>query len=349
VARALVFLAMFAVARAAAQPSAPSPIELEWSVPRGCPSAEHVRARVRKLAGPLPATGSPLRAVATIARKSDGVLHLRLVIRVDELVGERNIEGKSCEDLAGSAAIALALLLRSEEPLTEANRAAPTTRSNGSADDEARATRTDSDERSRADTPAREVAEPPSLQANEPHSSDGRSARRFHALLRVPLVAIGLGPLRQPSVAVALAAGASIERWRVLAEGKLWFPERLTMSSQNERYVATVDRYTAGLLGCRALFGPLFELAPCVSLSVEHLSARGTGPHIAQSEATATWLAAGIGAQARLRFTPWLGLLLGMEIQVQTARPKLAIEGVGQVEQLLPVAFSATFGSEWIL
>src|SRR6185436_12485578 len=74
--------------------------------------------RIRAIAGSLTQRESRLRADGTIT-KEDGHFHLRLVVRDGELVGERNIVTDSCEDLAGAAAVALGLLLRSETPLTE--------------------------------------------------------------------------------------------------------------------------------------------------------------------------------------------------------------------------------------
>ena len=102
-------VASFAPARALAQSS--EPLELHWEAPAGCPSERHVQDRIRKLSGSSRATDAPVRAEATVTRSDDGKLHLELVVHAGDLVGARNIDGSSCEDLAGAAAVAFALLL----------------------------------------------------------------------------------------------------------------------------------------------------------------------------------------------------------------------------------------------
>src|SRR6478609_6716476 len=127
---AAVLLCAFGLAysgRARAESAAP--IELKWNALEGCPSADSVLARVRKIAGTTRATGNTLRADATVTQPSDGLFRLRLAIQYGNLAAVRDIEGKSCKDLAGAAAVALALLLSSEEPLSERDLAgtSPTT------------------------------------------------------------------------------------------------------------------------------------------------------------------------------------------------------------------------------
>ena len=114
---AFVFVALSAPARAVAQTravaQAPEALQLEWSAPPGCPSGDAVRARVRQLIRHTEAAdGSVVHAEGTITRRASGELHLHLLVRERELVGERHIESRSCRDLAASAAVALALLMR---------------------------------------------------------------------------------------------------------------------------------------------------------------------------------------------------------------------------------------------
>src|SRR5213078_3096462 len=105
-------VALLAPTRALAQSSEP-PLDLHWDAPAGCPSERYVRDRIRKLAGSARSTDAPVRAEATVTRSDDGQFHLDLAVHVGDLVGARKIDGRSCEDLAGAAAVALALLLRS--------------------------------------------------------------------------------------------------------------------------------------------------------------------------------------------------------------------------------------------
>jgi hypothetical protein len=133
-----------------------------------------------------------------------------------------------------------------------------------------------------------------------------------------------------------------------LARGAWWFPEHPSTSDAFQQYSAEVRRTAVTLLACRALLQSPVELAPCATLSIEHLSARGQAAHIAAHTAQTTWLAAGLGAQARVHVASWLNLLLGVEGEIETSRPRLFLDGVGEVATLRPVAASMSLGSEWI-
>jgi len=172
--------------------------------------------------------------------------------------------------------------------------------------------------------------------------------RRWRALAQVPLAALSFGPLSQPSWGLAFAGGVSFESWRFLLGGGAWRRQSLAME-QSPSYGADVDRLTGTLRACRALRSAAWEIAPCLVLSLEHIAARGTGPDIASRSERTTWLAAGAGAQGRLYLATWFSLVLGVDALIETARPVIAIDGVGDLAQLGPAALTMTLGPEWIL
>ncbi|HKU39630.1 MAG TPA: hypothetical protein VJR89_15830, partial [Polyangiales bacterium] len=102
----------------------PERVDLTWQAPADCPSAAEVRARIHQLVGATTANGSRLRARAVVTRNPDGRFHLRLLVEMDEVTGERHIEGRSCVDLAGAAAVNIVLLLGSAPP-SDASSAEP--------------------------------------------------------------------------------------------------------------------------------------------------------------------------------------------------------------------------------
>lgn len=153
------------------------------------------------------------------------------------------------------------------------------------------------------------------------------------------------------------AAGLSFRRWRFLAEGRLWASQHETTSSQGNEYDVELKRFTVTARGCRAVFGSFFELAPCLVLSVNHLSASGSGHNLVPATDTATWAAVGIGARARLLIAPWVGLVAGLDGEVELARPEVSVSlpAAGSplptavpVERLAPFAATLTLGTEWI-
>jgi hypothetical protein len=329
-------------------------VELEWTAPPGCPSESEVRQRVQKLAGAAKSTANPLRADGTITQKVDGRFHLRLVVRSGELVGERNIESGSCEDLAGAAAVALALLLRSEEPLQDFAESPSTVPGSGSGPSRNGGTPA-VDGKSGGEKSVGEKSEGrPSERPSETDDTEGRgtsfapSPGSVHGVLQAPLVALSLGPLPEPVIGFGLAGGVSFERFRFLIEGQKWLEQRVSAEDFPE-FGADVERATATLRGCRSFRWDRVALAPCLTLSLEHLSATGSGPEVSPSTQRALWLAPGAGAQGFLLLTSWFNLVVSLDGRIETSRPRISIEGVGEVDQLAPVAVTVVLGSEWIL
>src|SRR5204862_150106 len=97
---------------AAAQPTAR--MALTWSGPPGCPTTENVQARVDALLGGEASASSvaDVRASGQVERVDSG-FRLLLSMGVGSTPSSRVIEARTCEELAGAAAIAIALLARS--------------------------------------------------------------------------------------------------------------------------------------------------------------------------------------------------------------------------------------------
>jgi len=351
--------------RASAQNTAP--IELKWSAIEGCPSGDTVLARVRKIAGATRATPNTLRAEATVTQPSDGLFRLRLEIHYGNLAAVRNIEGKSCKDLAGATAVALALLLSSEEPLSERDLAGTSAMATGSGSSTTATGPATSSGNQEADAHATAQNQPPAPPAppvqptpdNPPSSVELGAPRRWRVLLLAPLGALGVGPMQQASLGLAVGAGFSFDRWRFLAEGKLWASQHETVSHVDQAYDVQLSRFTVDARGCRFIWGAQFEFAPCALVSVHHLSARVSGPAFAPSGTpTATWAALGIGAQTRLLITPWLGVVAAVDGEVQLARPEVSVSpppesqlptsDLDSIVHLAPVAATLSVGAEWI-
>ena len=322
---------LLASSAALAQPLAGP--ELSWQAPAGCPQVAEVRARIEAIAGSAVTKETRLQAQARVTR-ADGRFHLRLLLRDGELTGERNITSDSCEDLAGATAVALGLMLRSEAPLTEnalrGARDAP-----------------DSDAASNPLPPASSSAEPESDEASSwSPSSSSPSGRRWRAIVRAPAIVGELGPLPDPSLGFSLGVGGRYDDWRFLLSAQLWLTQTVRGTDLPD-HGARLGRQAAGVTVGRGFRVGRGELAPCVTLALERITARGTGTGVTATDAQAVWLGIGAGVQGSLELAPALAIFADVGGRIETARPLIAIDGLGNVRQLGPVALDAALGLEW--
>lgn len=334
-------------ARAQAAPS----LDLQWHAPAGCPQQASVLERIEKLAGEKRSSEAKFSADGTITQSDDGRYRLKLVVRAGGLLGERNIESKSCEHLTGAAAVALGLLMQSGKPPTSAtfSDSATNAGTNVGATGDAEASRAPSDANRAASAAIQGETTSPSPAA-------GADSRRVHVRLQVPMVALGVGPLPVPSFGLALGAGASVDDWSFFVQFTKWSQQRLTVPGFSA-YAAEVDRATVNLSACRAFRRDVFEVAPCLVMSVEHLSGTGSGERVVPRTEGVTWLAPGLGGQARVYVTDWFALGAAVTGQVEASRARISIAGtgagtgagVGEVARIGPAAVTVLVGSEWIL
>jgi len=298
-------------------------LDFTWNAPPQCPSKIAVQARIRELAGDAHTSTARLRAEATVSRTARGGLHLRLVVQSDDLIGERELDGASCADLAGATAVNVVLLLQSLQPQNtevmtpSAPKQAPTA----------------------STRPAAIEAQPP---------SETSTPRAWRVLLRAPLASASIGLFPQPSVGVALAAGLQVEHWQLLAVGSAQLPQTLPALAAAATG-ARVTRAQAGVRVCRDFSLGAFGFGPCAELAWHQVWARGEGRYVMPSAAKGALLAVGVGAQARWELAPWFGLVAYVEASWHPSRPRIVIDGLGRVEPLGAVALAISFGSEWIL
>ena len=307
-------------------------LELVWQAPAGCPSARQVQARIRKLAGQQHA--APLYAAATIERGRAGRLRLRLVTRAAGMSAERELEASNCDDLSNVVAIHLALLLQGAQPAA-ADGSEPAASPQPSASVPAESTQP------RA---AAGLAPGPAAVAT---ARDATARRDVQVLLQLPLGLLALGSRPQPVLGLGLSGGARIAGWYALLDAQLWRAQ--TLHARDMTAHADIGQLGLGAGACRALRRGSFELAPCLRVSVEQLWARGAGPHVTGRTARRRWIAGSVGAQARLQLQRWIALVARLDLQLETAEPRLAIEGLGGLGQLGRLTLHFGMGAEWIL
>jgi hypothetical protein len=129
---------------------------------------------------------------------------------------------------------------------------------------------------------------------------------------------------------------------------RAWLTQRL--AGETQLNVATdVRRVDATLWTCRDLLPAPLEVAPCLALSLQHIAARGAGSNVTPRTATSTWFAGGLGLRARYVATPWLKIMGAVDVQLETSRPRIALDGLGKIGQLGPAAVTLVVGPEWTL
>ena len=96
----------FFVAMAVPRVALGAPVELDWDAPDPCPDRDDVEALVSRHLGDRATARAPVSASGRIVQTPTGYA---LTLRTS--TGERHIEAVSCDELAQSAAVILALLI----------------------------------------------------------------------------------------------------------------------------------------------------------------------------------------------------------------------------------------------
>jgi hypothetical protein len=320
----------------AAQPTAR--LALTWSGPPGCPTTENVQARIDALLGGDASASSvaDVRASGQVERVDSGY-RLLLSMGVGSTPSSRVIEARTCDELAGAAAIAIALLARS-------------TLSGASASSTGDSTTTSAPTADGRETPPSPAAQP-ERQApaeNEKEKAAGQSgSTRARLVLDAPIGVVGWGSL--PSAELGLAAAVGV-RWKALrasVRGELWQPQTNQVSGFATRFTSRSARAEACLV--QDFHG--LELGPCLGAAVQRLAGAGVGSRVFAAKAgTAVWVSGALGVFASLP-TPGfehLRFFTDATVLVSPVRPRFVIDQLGPVHEPSLAAPRVDLGCEWI-
>ncbi len=308
-----------------------SPLELTWAAPSDCPQRDEVTRRLDGLLAAWSHEGkaSRLRAEGRIEPFRERY-RLALVIHDGSAVGTRVIASDSCEDLGGAAAVVLALLVRVE-----------------------RSTRGRLSESTLGGAPEQPPTSPTATQsplqpapAENPDAAEPFSERRWHFVARAPSFGIDIGVLPRPNYGLGLAVGLDRQPWRVLVGGRAWLWQSIPVSGFPGFSVNT-SRSSLDLEGCRVWHRGQYELSPCALITLDHMSAKGDGPRVESRTGRTTWLSPGLALVGGWRFSPFMSLVMRIDGRLTTSRPRLLIDGVGEIHQVPSAAGGALFACEW--
>jgi hypothetical protein len=128
--------------------------------------------------------------------------------------------------------------------------------------------------------------------------------------------------------------------------GYLFAGQKVGLNDENQAG-ADLKRTTGEIRLCRGWRSSLFEFSPCVGVALEHVTARGFGDGVASSAQGSTWLAPSVSAVLHVHATQMVALFVSIGGTFEASRPRIVIEGLGQVTQLGSVAANALAGLEW--
>ncbi|MEI9948841.1 MAG: hypothetical protein WDO74_07610 [Pseudomonadota bacterium] len=323
------------------------PVQLGWQAPANCPQAAQVRQKLRDLLGASAGDAAPsrLRAEGKIQPIGER-FRLTLNIHYDLVNGTRVVQASSCEDLGGVAAVTLALLFRAEHsssaPLTARDLGGGSTvagaDNRSAAGEENRAT--DAQNRAAGEqerspttpTDADKLAPSEQPQASE---SGGSAPSSFRFTFRAPELRADVGVLPELSYGIGLAAGLRHDAWRFLASGTVWLAQNYE-PGQFAGYGAQFSRVSGELSVCRGWQFARFELAPCLLLSLDDVSARGTGVGISSTNPRTAWMSIGAGFQGLWSLNRHAALVLGVNARIATSKPRFVSDSVGEISQVAP-------------
>jgi hypothetical protein len=320
---------------------AAQPLELSWHAPPGCPQEGTVREQVRAIVPSAVLDSGRLKAEGTITRV-DKRFRLKLVLHLGDLSGERSIDSDSCSDLAGAAVVALGLLLQTATPTADKPAAASgagTPGESGSVGDSSSAASTAKP--GAASEAAESSMDPEASQPRRPRPP--RSWRAFVA----PQLSVDLGPMPEPSLGVAIAAGLSAREWRFVASVAFPRDQQLRLAGVSGAG-AELEHWAVEAWTCRAFRSATLELAPCLLIAWETLKASGNGPGVEPSSERTSWPSGGAAAVGRWYLADWFAFAASVGAKVEGARPTISIDGLGDYGRLKPVAFSLRAGPVWI-
>ncbi len=332
-----------------AGPELPAPIavELRWTGPATCSDAEPLRRAFERFTGRPLSTMSraPTRVEVVIVAEGDALV-MELSARTGAAMDRRSLRAARCDDLAGAAALIVAVALqpvevarRTQPPRREEALTAPTAPL-----DPRLVTDTES---ARAPLPLRDSVSPAPDAANttprparstsrspSPNSSasrHGRSASRPRASsLRGTLAAsIGGAFGLTPGIGAGLLGAAALRgrRWSVGVLGHHWFPRDTPVVQDT---AIRVDLTAGGLQGCWIpQAGPL-ELPLCAGGELGSMSGQGRGPRVESRRARALWAGAHAGIGLAFAPHPVVALRTSVEGIATLRQPAFDLERGGQ-------------------
>jgi hypothetical protein len=306
-------------------------IVLSWDAPAQCPVKADVIARVRARIAERPTARVEAEAVVEPSGPGRDAWHLRLWIRGDETVAEREIEAQSCDALAEATATILAVAATTP----------PTAPSVAAVIPAPDAARPDAAPAAVRVAPAATPRAAPSRATSEPARSPSPRSRP-RARLGV-LGGVDHGALPGTGGTLLAEAGVHWPRVRITGFGTYGFGRRVSI-----RDVAARHRLAAGGASICAV-APLgaFELGGCAGAELGALLSEGTRGRALRTKRS-IWAAGSLGGFAGWRFASRWSLVLRVDAVVPAVRRQFFV-GDELVGRIGPIGVRALGGLAVVL
>jgi hypothetical protein len=282
-----------------AQVSDNLPLQLSWTAPAACPSANSVREEILRRVGATDRdpVSEPIVAEVEIHATSTGSFQLSLRTTAGEAIGERELSGRDCGQLADAVALVLALLISPKAPL---------------------------------------APEPPPRQATPAAEQPSVRDQSVSRLASVPRFAVGIDGVVGLGVLPAVAEGLDLrfvlqsERWAAMIRTGGFFAQDSEAPIFPGARASFYRLEWALALCAQSSAARRAGVAACLGSALVRLHGESAG--VASSGgASAFWPEALAEVSAHVRPVPWTRLHLSLEGHFLGHAPDFAILGLGSV------------------
>jgi len=288
---------------------------VDWIAADECPSVEHIRSSVAALVGfdAWAPSGASLFIEAHSSRKSDGLWHGSVKTRLGEKTGERKFVAESCQAVADSTALLIALIIDPEAIMAHMD--------SGDGQRETEAPK----------TPLKPLPPTPTnpRPAPAPVEPRPRSEREFGFRIGPSLLA-DLGTLPKPGLGFGLETALVWSTFAAKLGAVTWLSQHATVPNTAPTSGGDFSLNSAYLAGCPLVNWSSVALGACAKLNLDAMRAVGVGNDIHPTSASLLRLSAGLGGVLDLRLTRHFSVTLDAEGLLPLTHPTFVLRNVSE-------------------
>jgi len=307
-------------------------VELSWTAPERCPSAEAVRRRAERILGrPLSvAEGEKLTVWAAVTPPSEAQ-PWSVTVETDtgQRRASRTVQAASCNELANATALIVAILIDPNVGVSEPAEAPPSAQADVALPTQAP---------SPADVQAIDE------QGRAADAVTGRSASRW-SIGAMGGVLTGLVP--GSTFGLGLQGAFSWKALRTSVGASFWLPARATIGA-GEAQGADLQLSSAFAKLCFQIDTPTLVPALCPGAEISALRGKGFGPGVEPQARTAVFASLSAGGALLMRYSERVSLLLDVDALFPLGERQFVFAGSDPAVVYAPsVGFRLTLGAQW--